>query len=197
MKLISHRRPADRERVEGRLRSNLIAWLTTVRPDGQPVTVPVWFLLRDDETILLYSRPHKDKLRNIAANPKVSFALDVTDIGRNVVRLEGTAKRAHDQPPANEHPAYLAKYTERMAAMFGTPGQFATRSSRPRSSSRRSNCIPEPTARVDRIGRPAHVDVVAQPGRYPGSYFRHPFGYAHKQMTCVPGSADDSYHRQH
>jgi PPOX class probable F420-dependent enzyme len=125
MKLTSELPPADRERVEGRLRSNLIAWLTTVRPDGQPVTVPVWFLLRDDETILLYSRPDKDKLRNIAANPKVSLALDVTDIGRNIVRLEGTAGRARDQPAANEDPAYLTKYTERMAAMFGTPEQFA------------------------------------------------------------------------
>ena len=126
MKLTSLLPPADRERVEDRLHSNLIAWLTTVRPDGQPVSVPVWFLLRDDETILLYSGPEKAKLRNIAANPKVSLALDVTDIGRNIVRLEGTARRDHDQPPANEHPAYLAKYTERMAAMFDTPEQFAT-----------------------------------------------------------------------
>ena len=126
MNLTSHLPPAERDRVEGRLRGNLIAWLTTVRPDGQPVTVPVWFLLRDDETILVYSRPEKDKLRNIAANPKVSFALDVTDIGRNIVRLEGTARRARGQPPAHEHPAYLAKYTERLAAMFGTPEQFAT-----------------------------------------------------------------------
>jgi len=126
MQLTCHLPSADRERVEGRLHSNLIAWLTTVRPDGQPVTVPVWFLVRDDETILLYSRPQQGKLRNIAANPKVSFALDVTDIGRNIVRLEGTARRDHEQPPANEHPAYLAKYTERMAAMFDTPEQFAT-----------------------------------------------------------------------
>src|SRR5712675_725643 len=88
MKLTSHLPPAERDRVEGRLHSNLIAWLTTMRPDGQPVTVPVWFLLRDDETILLYRRPQTDKLRNIAANPKVSFALNVTDIGRNIVRLE-------------------------------------------------------------------------------------------------------------
>jgi len=125
MKLTSLLPPADRERVEDRLHSNLIAWLTTVRPDGQPVSVPVWFLLRDDETILLYSGPEKAKLRNIAANPKVSFALDVTDIGRNIVRLEGTARRAHDQPPANKDPAYLARYIERMAALFGTPEQFA------------------------------------------------------------------------
>jgi PPOX class probable F420-dependent enzyme len=126
MKLTSDLPEADRERAESRLRSNLIAWLTTVRPDGQPVTVPVWFLLRDDETILLYTRPEKQKLRNLAANPRVSFVLDVTDIGRNVVRLEGTARTADDQPPASEHPAYLAKYTERIGALFGSPEQFAT-----------------------------------------------------------------------
>jgi PPOX class probable F420-dependent enzyme len=125
LKLTSHLPTADRERVEARLRTNLMAWLTTVRPDGQPVTVPVWFLLRDDETILLYSRPQVAKLTNIAANPKVSFALDVTDIGRNIVRLEGTARRGPDMPAANEEPAYLAKYIERMAALFGTPDQFA------------------------------------------------------------------------
>ena len=131
MKLTADLPESDRERAETRLRSNLIAWLTTVRPDGQPVTVPVWFLLRDDETILVYTRPEKQKLRNLAANPKVSFVLDVTDIGRNVVRLEGTARMADDQPPANEHPAYLAKYTERIGALFGTPEQFATLFSTP------------------------------------------------------------------
>lgn len=117
--------PADRERAEARLRSNLMAWLTTVRPDGQPVTVPVWFLLTADDRILLYSKPGTAKLRNIAANPKVSLALDVCDIGRNIVRLEGVAQPADDQPPADKHPAYLVKYTERIGAMFGTPEDFA------------------------------------------------------------------------
>jgi PPOX class probable F420-dependent enzyme len=102
-----------------------MAWLTTERPDGQPVSVPVWFLVREDGTILFYSQPGKQKLRNIADNPKVSLGLDVTDIGRNIVRMEGIARVAHDQSTANEHPAYLAKYTERIAAMFGTPERFA------------------------------------------------------------------------
>jgi hypothetical protein len=52
--------PAERrEHVEARLHSNLIAWLTTVRPDGQPDSVPVWFLVRDDDTILVYSQPKR------------------------------------------------------------------------------------------------------------------------------------------
>jgi PPOX class probable F420-dependent enzyme len=125
MELASHLPPGDRERAEARLRSNLMAWLTTVRPDGQPVSVPVWFLMREDESILVYSQPGKQKLRNIVGNPKVSLGLDVTDIGRNIVRIEGIARQAADQPPANQEPAYLAKYTERIAAMFGTPEQFA------------------------------------------------------------------------
>ncbi|MCG8917999.1 TIGR03667 family PPOX class F420-dependent oxidoreductase [Actinokineospora sp. PR83] len=129
--LTSHLSPADRERGENRLRHNLIAWLTTVRPDGQPVSVPVWFLLREDGTLLLYSQPGKLKLRNIADNPRVSLALDVTDIGRDIVRLEGTAAVAPDEAPAHEQPAYLAKYTERIGALFGTPERFAEMFSTP------------------------------------------------------------------
>ena len=125
MELTAHLPLGDRERAEARLRQNLMSWLTTVRPDGQPVTVPVWFVLREDETMLLYSEPKSAKLRNIAGNPRVSLALDVCDLGRNIVRLEGIAVPVDDQPTADRHPAYLAKYTERIAAMFGTPEQFA------------------------------------------------------------------------
>src|SRR3712207_8123899 len=58
-------------RAEDRLRGEEVAWLTTVRPDGQPQSVPVWFLW-DGEAFLVYSRPGARKLRNIEANPKRS-----------------------------------------------------------------------------------------------------------------------------
>lgn len=125
MEITSHLPESDRERVESRLRHNLIAWLTTVRPDGQPVSVPVWFLIREDGTALLYSRPDTPKLRNVAGNPKVSLALDVTDIGRNIVTLDGIARQVDDQPPAHQQPAYLAKYAERIGALFETPERFS------------------------------------------------------------------------
>jgi PPOX class probable F420-dependent enzyme len=118
--------PAERrEHVEARLRSNLMAWLTTVRPDGQPDSVPVWFLMRDDETILVYSQPKKLKLRNIGENSKVTLGLDVTDIGRDIIRIDGTAEHVDDLPPADQQPQYAVKYAERIGAMFGTPRQFA------------------------------------------------------------------------
>jgi PPOX class probable F420-dependent enzyme len=118
--------PADRrERVESRLNSNLMAWLTTVSPAGRPDSVPVWFLVRDDDTMLVYSQPGKAKLRNIDANPRVALCLDVTDIGRDVIRIDGTAARAPGHPGADQVPEYAAKYTERIGAIFGTVERFA------------------------------------------------------------------------
>ena len=114
-----------RSRVDTRLQTNLMAWLTTVSPTGKPDLVPVWFLLRDDDTVLVYSQPSKAKLRNIDANPNVALGLDVTDIGRDVIRIEGTAIRATDHPPADRVPEYVAKYVERIGAIFGTPERFA------------------------------------------------------------------------
>jgi PPOX class probable F420-dependent enzyme len=126
MNLTSHLSSDRRDHVERRLRANLVAWLTTVRPSGQPESVPVWYFLRDDETFLIYSEPGKVKLHNIAANPKVSLALDVTDLGRDVIRVEGTARRIDDVPPASEVPGYAAKYAERIGALFETADRFAT-----------------------------------------------------------------------
>ena len=114
-----------RARVEARLATNLMAWLTTVSPAGRPDSVPVWFLVRDDDSILIYSQPGKAKLRNIDANPNVALGLDVTDIGRDIIRIEGTARRASDHPRADHVPEYAAKYTERIGAIFGTVERFA------------------------------------------------------------------------
>ncbi|HEY5422559.1 MAG TPA: TIGR03667 family PPOX class F420-dependent oxidoreductase [Ilumatobacteraceae bacterium] len=114
-----------RARVETRLRTNLMAWLTTVNTSGRPDSVPVWFLVRDDSTILVYSQPGKAKLRNIDANPNVALGLDVTDIGRDIIRIEGTAVTAPEHPRADRVPEYAAKYTERIGAIFGTAERFA------------------------------------------------------------------------
>jgi PPOX class probable F420-dependent enzyme len=125
MKLTQHLPAERRSHVEARLHGNLMAWLTTVRPDGQPVSVPVWFLLREDETFLVYSQPNKLKLRNLEQNPRVALGLDVTDLGRDVIRLDGTAQQVEDIPPADRNRQYVAKYTERIGALFGTADKFA------------------------------------------------------------------------
>jgi PPOX class probable F420-dependent enzyme len=125
MSMTAHLSEDRRARVESRLRTNLMAWLTTVNPDGRPDSVPVWFLVRDDHTVLMYSRPGKAKLRNLGDNPHVALGLDVTDIGRDVIRIEGVAAVVPGHPRADQVPEYAAKYTERIAAIFGTVEHFA------------------------------------------------------------------------
>lgn len=125
VQLTDHLPDERRQHVDARLRSNLIAWFTTVREDGQPTSVPVWFLVRDEGTILIYTEPGARKLRTLLARPKVSLGLDVTDIGRDNIRVEGEARAAPEEPAARHNPAYLAKYTERIGAMFGSPEAFS------------------------------------------------------------------------
>lgn len=101
-------------RAERRLGEEGIAWLTTVRADGQPQSVPVWFLW-DGESFLIYSQPGRQKLRNIERNPRVGLNLNSNDRGGEVVRAEGEAGIIEDAPPATEVPAYLEKYRDAIA----------------------------------------------------------------------------------
>ena len=87
--------------------------MTTVRSDGQPQTVPLWFLW--DEGFLIYSQPDTQKLKNISRNPRVGLNLNSNEQGNDVVRLEGTATIADDAPPSSEVPSYVQKYREGIA----------------------------------------------------------------------------------
>jgi PPOX class probable F420-dependent enzyme len=106
-----------------RLQSAVVAWLTTVTADGQPQTLPIWFVWQDEE-IVMYSDHRAKRNRNVEANPKVSFHLSDEREGRDIVTIEGDARIDPDYPPPGEHRAYLAKYGGRIDASFGGPAQF-------------------------------------------------------------------------
>jgi len=112
------------QRAARRLREDVLAWLTTVTPKGTPQPVPVWFLWDGDASILLYSRPDTPKLRNIAANPRVSLNLDGNGRGGDIVVCLGQARVSGD-PPADEIPEYVEKYAPLIERNRWTPSSFA------------------------------------------------------------------------
>ena len=103
-------------RVAERLHDDLVLWLTTVTPGGQPQASPVWFLWVDDE-ILVYSRANTPRPRNIRANSRVAVSFDTDGHGGDVVSIEGEARIALEQAAAADvPPAYVAKYAALLAA---------------------------------------------------------------------------------
>ena len=109
--------------IEQRLHTDHITWLITVRPDGRPHAVAVWFLW-DGDTILIFSRPNNQKLRNLQSNPNVLLALDDTHQGFDPITIEGTATLLATGDAAINHTAYLEKYVENMKQIGFIPEQM-------------------------------------------------------------------------
>jgi len=108
-----------------RLRTDMIGWLTTVTPDGQPQTLPIWFLWADGE-VLVYGDRRAKRNANIATNPRVALHLNDDGRGNDIVFLEGEARVDASVPPIPQNPAYLAKYREWIARELESPEEMAT-----------------------------------------------------------------------
>jgi nitroimidazol reductase NimA-like FMN-containing flavoprotein (pyridoxamine 5'-phosphate oxidase superfamily) len=79
-------------------------WVATVRPDGRPHLVPVWFVV-DGERWYLCTAPESVKARNLGANPRLALALEDGD---HPVIVEGEARPA--APSAAVVAKFKAKY---------------------------------------------------------------------------------------
>ena len=74
--------------IERRLQTEQNLWLATVRPNGTPHLVPIWFVWVSGK-IYLCTESDSVKARNLVQNPHVSIALE--DGSRPVV-IEGSAQ---------------------------------------------------------------------------------------------------------
>lgn len=97
--------PAVLERLE----TDLVVWLTTVSPEGQPQSSPVWFLWDETEGFWIYSQPEAPKVLNLRANPRVSVDLPTDEIASSYVTFEGVATLP-EGPPSDRVPGYVRKY---------------------------------------------------------------------------------------
>ena len=102
--------------IDQRLRHDPIIWLSSVRPEGRPHLVPVWFVW-DGASILFFSKPAAQKVRNLRYSPQVMLALDSADEGEDVVLLEGRAELLGPDAPRSTLPAYAEKYAALMARL--------------------------------------------------------------------------------
>jgi PPOX class probable F420-dependent enzyme len=116
--------PAKRAHVEQRLRDEPIIWLASVRPDGRPHLVPVWFLW-DGATLVIFSKPANQKIRNLLHSPHVVLALDTADEGEDVVLIEGQAELLDDRTIEPTLPAYAQKYATLLARLGTTAEAMA------------------------------------------------------------------------
>ena len=117
--------PAAFTRIDRLLRDEPVVWLSSVRPDGRPHLVPIWFSWAGRE-ILIASKPSAQKVRNIRANPTVMLALGEAEDDFDVGLLEGVAELL-DAPAKAVLPApHLAKYRRQMAGIGLSPIEFLT-----------------------------------------------------------------------
>ena len=111
-------------RIHRFLETEPVVWVSTVRPDGTPHLVPIWFWW-DGEAMLVFSKPDAQKVRNLRANPSVMLALGDAEADFDVGLLEGRAELL-DRPTSEVLPAgHLAKYAAQLRAIGVTPEAYA------------------------------------------------------------------------
>jgi PPOX class probable F420-dependent enzyme len=108
-----------------RLRTDMVGWLTTVTPEGQPQTFPIWFLWENGEA-LIYSDRRARRLDNIRANPRVSLHLGDDGRGGDIVILEGEARIDPGTPQVPSNRTYIAKYGDWIVEQLSSAEEMAT-----------------------------------------------------------------------
>ena len=94
--------------VRGRLGTESVVWLTTLRPDGSPHVTPVWFVFADDSWWIA-SGSRNVKVRNLRGDSRVALALPD---GHAPVVAEGTARLHVVDFPRHVVDAFQQKYDQ-------------------------------------------------------------------------------------
>jgi PPOX class probable F420-dependent enzyme len=103
-------------RIQGFLEKEPVVWLSTVRPDGGPHLVPIWFWW-DGAALLVFSKPGAQKVRNLRAHPSVMLALGDAEDDFDVGLMRGRAELL-DRPTSEVLPmAHIDKYADKLASI--------------------------------------------------------------------------------
>ena|SRR5215217_1426958 len=116
--------------IDERLRAEPIIWLATTRPDGRPHNVPVWFWW-DGESVLIFSQPNNQKIRNLRQSPHAVLTLNTLDDGEDVVIIEGTAELVAQPTSELMLPAFGEKYADLFVRIGSDPAKMAAEYNQP------------------------------------------------------------------
>lgn len=101
----------SQQEIESYLAEPHVAHLVTVRPDGRPHVVPVWFLWEGSHALIITGGTSV-KVRNIRRSPAVSLSIATDRRPLQYVVLEGAGKVTKED---------LARVVERICVRYDGP----------------------------------------------------------------------------
>ena len=106
--------------------------LATVREDGRPHVVPIWFVAEDDAVV--FTTWHESvKLRNLAKNSRASMVVDLEEPPYAYVVVEGTVTLSDDLDELRSFATRIggrymgAERAEEYGDRNGVPGEVVVR----------------------------------------------------------------------
>ena len=78
-----------RDEIDTILRTPLIAFIATVKPNGMPHVTPVWYIY-DGETVVVAASTDSVKVRNVSSNPSASLSILDPDDHSRWVQVNGS-----------------------------------------------------------------------------------------------------------
>ena len=106
--------------------------LATVRSDGRPHLVPVWFTIRDD-SVVFNTQKSSVKARNMRAEPRVAITVDDETPPYSFVTVEGVATLSDGDPDLLKIATVIggrymgADRADEYGARNGVPGELVVR----------------------------------------------------------------------
>jgi PPOX class probable F420-dependent enzyme len=115
--------------VEAALETSEIVWLSSVRPDGCPHVVPIWFVW-DGAAIIVLSKPAAQKVRNLTIQPRAMVAIGEPAASFDVELIEAVAELADAPFDPTLLERFARKYAAQLLGAAITIDQFAATYSR-------------------------------------------------------------------
>jgi len=147
-----------RQSIRSALERQDVIWLSSIRPDRRPHVLPVWFAW-DGRSILVFSKPHAQKIRNLRLDPAVMIAIGQPGLEFDVELIEGVAELETAATSELMAEVFVSKYRALMGQAGITPAEYAAVYAQPiRIRPRRWLDWGGP-GWIDRPGHPAFLPV--------------------------------------